>query len=47
MFDLASFGARLTILAPEEEDMLRQAGFTGMSMFYAGLNFRDWVPYKP
>ncbi|WP_288377943.1 class I SAM-dependent methyltransferase [uncultured Massilia sp.] len=40
--------ARLTILAPEEEEnMLRQAGFTGVALFYAGLSFRGWVAYKP
>jgi len=40
--------AKLTILAPdEEEEMLRQAGFTGVSLFYAGLSFRGWVAYKP
>ena len=40
--------AKLSILAPEEEeDMLRQAGFTGVSLFYAGLSFRGWVAYKP
>jgi len=43
-----AIGARLTILAPgEEEDMLRQAGFTDVSLFYAGLGFRGWVAYKP
>lgn len=42
-----AIGARLTILAPEdEEEMLRQAGFTGVSLFYAGLGFRGWVAYK-
>jgi len=40
--------AKLTILAPEEEEaMLRQAGFTGVSLFYAGLSFRGWVACKP
>lgn len=38
---------RLTILAPEEEEaMLRQAGFSGVALFYAGLSFRGWVAYK-
>ena len=37
---------RLTILAPgEEEAMLAEAGFTGISLFYAGLSFRGWVAY--
>jgi len=38
---------RLTILAPEEEEaMLRQAGFSGVALFYAGLSFRGWVAYR-
>lgn len=38
---------RLTILAPEEEEaMLRQAGFSDATLFYAGLGFRGWVAYK-
>lgn len=35
---------RLTILAPEEEEaMLREAGFSGVTLFYAGFSFRGWV----
>ena len=41
-----AIATRLTILAPEEEEtMLREAGFTGVSLFYAGLSFRGWVAY--
>ena len=41
-----AIGTRLSILAPEEEEaMLRAAGFTGVSLFYAGLSFRGWVAY--
>lgn len=41
-----AIGTRLTILAPEEEEaMLREAGFSGVSLFYAGLSFRGWVAY--
>lgn len=37
---------RLTILSPtEEEDLLKQAGFTDVSLFYAGLGFRGWIAY--
>jgi tRNA (cmo5U34)-methyltransferase len=37
---------KLTILAPdEEEDMLRQAGFVDVSLFYTGLTFRGWMAY--
>lgn len=41
-----AIGSRLTILAPEEEEaMLQQAGFSGISLFYAGLSFKGWVAY--
>lgn len=41
-----AIATRLTILAPEEEEaMLREAGFTDVSLFYAGLSFRGWVAY--
>jgi tRNA (cmo5U34)-methyltransferase len=37
---------RLPILSPEEdEQMLRDAGFGGVAMFYTGLTFRGWVAY--
>jgi tRNA (cmo5U34)-methyltransferase len=43
---LEAMGSRLTILAPEEEEtMLGEAGFGGISLFYAGLSFRGWVAY--
>lgn len=41
-----AIGTRLTILAPEEEEaMLRQAGFSDVGLFYAGLSFRGWIAY--
>ena len=41
-----AIGTRLSILAPEEEEaMLREAGFSGVGLFYAGLSFRGWVAY--
>ncbi|RYE53695.1 MAG: methyltransferase, partial [Hyphomicrobiales bacterium] len=37
---------RLTILPPEEEEaMLREAGFTDISLFYSAFSFRGWVAY--
>lgn len=37
---------RLSILAPEEdEQLLREAGFGSVSLFYAGFAFRGWVAY--
>jgi tRNA (cmo5U34)-methyltransferase len=38
--------ARLPILAPEDdEQLLRDAGFSGVSLFYVGFAFRGWVAY--
>lgn len=37
---------RLPILAPDEdEQLLREAGFSGVSLFYVGFTFRGWVAY--
>lgn len=41
-----AIGTRLTILSPEEEEaMLREAGFSDISLFYAAFSFRGWVAY--
>ena len=41
-----AIATRLSILAPEEEEAtLREAGFSGVSLFYAGFSFRGWVAY--
>jgi len=41
-----AISTQLTILEPaEEEAMLRDAGFSHVSLFYAGLSFRGWVAY--
>ncbi len=38
--------SKLAILAPEEEEaMLRENGFDGVTLFYAGLSFRGWIAY--
>ena len=43
----AAIGARLPVLAPpQEEALLREAGFTDVSLFYAGFTFRGWVAYQ-
>jgi tRNA (cmo5U34)-methyltransferase len=40
----AAIDARLTILSPEQDDaILREAGFSNVSLFYAGFTFRGWV----
>lgn len=42
----AAIDARLTILTPEQDEaILREAGFSNVSQFYAGLAFRGWVAY--
>lgn len=50
-FDWAKAGAtsklmmeRLPLLTPaQEEDLLREAGFTDVELYYAALSFRGWV----
>lgn len=48
--DIARFqeamGRHLTVLAPEREDeLLREAGFGRVELFYAAFAFRGWVAY--
>jgi tRNA (cmo5U34)-methyltransferase len=43
---ISMIAARLPILAPEEDErLLRDAGFSGVSLFYSGFAFRGWVAY--
>ena len=38
--------ARLPVLSPEEdEELLREAGFSQVGLFYTGFAFRGWVAY--
>lgn len=38
--------SRLSVLSPEEDEaLLREAGFSDVSLFYAGLSLRGWVCY--
>lgn len=42
----AAIGTQLNVLAPhEDEAMLAAAGFSGVTLFYAGLSMRGWVAY--
>lgn len=42
----AKIAAELPIFAPAlEEEMLREAGFSDVSLFYVGFTFRGWVAY--
>jgi tRNA (cmo5U34)-methyltransferase len=43
---VAMLDSRLTILPPEQDEaMLRQGGFSNISLFYVGFTFRGWVAY--
>lgn len=43
---MAAIGKQLPILAPEQdEELMRRAGFSGISTFYTGLAFRGWVAH--
>lgn len=40
----STIGSTLPLLGPEqEEELLREAGFTNVRLFYAGMAFRGWV----
>lgn len=44
---ITAIGERLPILSPEQDEaLLRTAGFTDVTLFYAGFTFRGWVAYK-
>ena len=39
-------GKQLPILAPDQdEELMRKAGFSDISIFYVGLVFRGWVAH--
>jgi hypothetical protein len=43
---LGAGAAELPIFAPaQEEAILREGGFSDVSLFYVGLAFRGWVAY--
>ena len=43
----AAIREQLPILSPtEDEALLREAGFTDITLFYTGFTFRGWVCYK-
>jgi tRNA (cmo5U34)-methyltransferase len=40
-------GRRLPILSPEQDEaLMRDAGFSDVSLFYAGFTFRGWIAYR-
>ena len=43
---VAAIVKQLTILTPQEDEaLLREAGFSNVSLFYTGFTFRGWVGY--
>lgn len=45
---IAAMRQRLPVLAPEAEvELLQQAGFERVELFYAAFTFRGWVAYRP
>lgn len=43
----AAMRERLPVLSPERDAaLLREAGFNGVELFYAGLTFKGWVGYR-
>lgn len=43
----AAIDAQLSVLSPEQDEaMLREAGLSDVSLFYAGFTFRGWVAHK-
>ncbi|UYZ61432.1 class I SAM-dependent methyltransferase [Hymenobacter weizhouensis] len=41
-----AIGAQLPVLSPEQDEkLLREVGFSDVSLFYAGFTFRGWVAY--
>ena len=42
----AAIDTQVTILTPEQDEaILREAGFSNVSLFYVGFTFRGWVGY--
>lgn len=42
----AAIDKQLTVLTPEQDEaILRDAGFSNVSLFYVGFTFRGWVGY--
>ena len=45
---IAVMKERLPVLTPEQDaDLLRQAGFTDIELFYGAFTFKGWVARKP
>lgn len=46
--NILSLKERLPVLSPEEDaDLLNEAGFTDVELFYCAFTFKGWVAYRP
>lgn len=44
---IEAIASRLPVLSPQDDEMLlREAGFEGVELFYAGFTFKGWVAYS-
>jgi tRNA (cmo5U34)-methyltransferase len=44
---IAAMRERLSVLSPaQDEQLLREAGFSDVGLFFAGFTFRGWVAYR-
>jgi len=42
----AAVSAHLNLLSPEQDEaILREAGFSGVSLFYSAFTWRGWIGY--
>ncbi|MCQ4166614.1 class I SAM-dependent methyltransferase [Tahibacter harae] len=45
---IEAIASRLPLLSPQEDEaLLKEAGFDGVELFYAGFTFKGWVAYSP
>lgn len=45
---IAAIKERLPALSPQQDvDLLREAGFTGIDLFYCAFTFKGWVAHRP
>jgi tRNA (cmo5U34)-methyltransferase len=45
---IVAISEKLPVLSPEADAaLMREAGFEGVELFYAGFSFKGWVGYKP
>ncbi|WP_226476133.1 hypothetical protein [Pseudomonas sp. MWU16-30323] len=45
---IAAISSHLPVLSPQDDEaLLREAGFEGVELFYAGFSFKGWIAYKP